>query len=181
MASFTSAANVGGKCYLKGTLFKDMSERFVEVEHLKQFDFISDCNKQPARIRSIVERTGPHEVVTLTAGSTSLSVTSSHRIVVIRGGLQEPAPARALRMGDEVVVGHVNQTITQQPQLSMTDAPAFDIIFEPDTPVEAWNALPPYGILSRGSRQPRPRRNRGVASSGHFDADSMPCTDDPFY
>lgn len=181
MASFTSAANVGGRCYLKGTLFKDMSERFVPVEHLQQFDVISDCNKQPARIRNIVERTGPHEVVTVTAGGTSLSVTSSHRIVVIRGGCQEPAPARALRMGDEVVIGQVNQKITHQPQLSMTDAPAFDVIFEPDTPVEAWNALPPYGILSRGSRPPRPRRNRAFASTDHGDADSMPCTDDPFY
>merc|ERR1719507_1391562 len=72
-ASFTSAANVGGRCYLKGTLFKDMNERFVPVEHLQQFDVISDSNMQPTRIRKIVELTGPHEVVTITAGDASLS------------------------------------------------------------------------------------------------------------
>mmetsp|Transcript_98308 Transcript_98308/g.246365 ORF Transcript_98308/g.246365 Transcript_98308/m.246365 type:complete len:268 (-) Transcript_98308:144-947(-) len=180
-ASFMSASTSGGRCYLKGTLLKDMGGRFVRVEYLRQFDAISACDGRAARIRSIAERAGPHDVVTITAGGMSLSVTSCHRIVVLRGGSREPAPARILRVGDEVAIGQFSEAITHKPHVSVTNEPVFDIIFEPDVPVEAWNALPEHGIINRGSRPPRPRRSRARASVDHDDLDSMPCTEDSFY
>lgn len=180
VSSFMSAADVGGKCYLEGTMFKDLNGRFVHVEDLQQFDSIRAGNNQATNILRITPQPGPHEVVSISAGGVVLSVTSNHRIVVIRGGRQEPAPARALRMGDEVVIGQLNKMIDHPPQLANVHKLAFDIVFEPDTSIETWNALPPDAILTRGSRPPRSRRRQAFLSSRNIDNDSIPCTNDSF-
>jgi len=169
--SVFSGSTTEQRCFIKGSLLADLHERLVRVEELRQFDHVRAANGQPLRIMRVIEHEGPHAVVTLQVGDARLCVTSSHRIVVLRGGEQVSAPASSLRAGDDVVCGCGVQRLIEAPTSSIVHLPAFQLLFDPDMAVETFCGVPTHAVLTMGHRPPRGRRQ-----GRHTDLVSIPDT-----
>lgn len=181
ISSVVSAGAREGKCFLEGTLLKDMSGRLVPVEQLKVFDTLCAANKQPIRVMSMIGHIGPHEIVSLVVDDIFLSVTASHRVVIKRGRELIAAPARSLRLGDDIACGRSVRKITQEPQLGSSPLAAFELGFDQDESIETFCSLPSDAVLTRGSRPRRRRKDRRRQSRiPEGDEGSVPRTHDSF-
>lgn len=163
-------------CFLHGTLFLDAELRPICVEDLRLGDSLRAATGEIVSVVKVVAHEGPHDVVTLQVGDASLRMTASHRVVVQRGGQHVPAPASSLRAGDDIVSRLGIRRLATAPILTNEDVIAFEIVFNPNLPVETFDSN--NAILTMGSRPPRHRRGRRAG----WDSDrvSIPPTDDGF-
>merc|ERR1712032_365902 len=102
----------------------------------------------------------------------------SHRVVVLRGGQREPAPAKDLREGEDIVCRLGVMRLSAKPAVMEENVPAFELGFEPNLAVETFPGVPANAVLTMGSRPPK--RHRGRNSVSDFDTASIPATDDGF-
>merc|ERR1712157_495066 len=107
-----------------------------------------------------------------------LRMTATHRVVVQRGGRQEPAPAKDLREGEDIVCRLGVMRLSAKPTVMGEDVMAFELGFEPNLAVETFPGVPTNAVLTMGSRAPKRRRGQNAASS--CDTASIPATDDGF-
>ena len=176
-ASFVSAAG-DQLCFLEGTLLSNAAGRLVRVESLQLHQSIQAADGQVVRVERVKHRAGSHQIVTLQCDDHVLRMTASHRVRVLRGGLQEPAPAKDLRTGEDVVRRLGVFSLPAMPVVTDDDIRAFELIFKPDLPIESFPALSNKAVLTMGNRPPKRHRGRHAASD--VDMLSIPATDDGF-
>jgi len=121
---------------------------------------------------------GPHQVVTLQHGDVYLRVTASHRVLVQRGKKHEPAPAKDLRAGEDIVCRLGVRRLVAEPVVTQEDVEAFELTFKPNLAVDTFPGVPGNAILTMGSRPTRCRRRRSAMPDP--DTLSIPPTDDGF-
>jgi len=176
-ASFVSA--MGDQlCFLEGTMLSDADGRLVRVEDLQLHHSIRAADGQALRVGSVKRHAGPHQIVTLQCGDHALRMTASHRVMIQRGSQQEPAPAKDLRAGEDVVRRFGIFRLPTAPVVTEEDTHAIEIIFKPNLPVETFPAICENAVLTMGSRPPK--RRRGCHAAGDIDMLSIPPTDDGF-
>jgi len=176
-ASFLSAAG-DQRCFLEGTMLPDADGRLVRVEDMQLHHSIRAADGQIVRIAAAKHHLGPHQVVSLQSDDSVLRMTASHRVIVQRGSRQEPAPAKDLRGGEDVVCQFGILRLPTMPVMTEENIPAIELLFSPNLPVETFPPAPENAVLTMGSRPPKRRRRHHVA--GDIDMMSMPATDDGF-
>lgn len=176
-ASFVSAAG-DQLCFLEGTMLSDADGRLVRVEDLQLHHGIRAADGQVIHVAGVKRHAGPHHIVTLQCDDHVLRMTASHRVMVQRGKQQEPAPAKDLRAGEDVVRRFGTFSLPTMPVVTEEDIPAIELIFKPNLLVETFPAPSENAVLTMGNRPPKRRRGRHVA--GDIDMLSIPATDDGF-
>jgi len=149
------------------------------VERLRQHDLIRSSTGQVIRLVRSKCHPGPHSVVTLQMGDSCLRMTASHRVVVQRGGQHEPAPAKDLRAGEDIVCSLGVSRLSTKPEVSEENVNAFELVFEPNLPIETFPGIPQNCVLTMGSRRKKQRRGRSLTSDLNSVLD-IPPTDDGF-
>lgn len=178
--SVISAASADGQhCYVFGTLLKDSNGKWVPVDQMQEQGTICGESGSPIRISKLVKyEEEPQDLVCLQTGDASLTVTASHRIMIMRGGHKVPAPAKSLQIGDDIVCKQGNQKLTKI-ERTKESVPVVEITFCPDEDVEAFQR-PPDVILTRGFRKAQTRRGgmkrHGSGGGVAEDCSSIPAT-----
>ena len=168
-----------GDCYLmQGTFLKDLNMRWVPVGQLERFSMVSSASGRSLKvmIHQVIRNKLQH-LVSLQVGDALLHVTASHRIVVRRGGQHVPAPARSLRLGDDIVCSLGVRRLDAEPEHHRIVTDVVQIRFDPDDAVEA--AYLPMDIPLTLGERPSKRRHRWQ-QSGTSDGLSIPNTVDDF-
>merc|ERR1712194_418325 len=147
-ASFVSAPG-DQLCFLEGTMLSDADGRLVRVEDLQLHHIIRAADGQAVRVGGVK-----------------------------RGSQQEPAPAKDLRAGEDVVRRFGIFRLPTAPVVTEEDTHVIEIIFKPNLPVETFPATCENAVLTMGSRPPK--RRRGCHGAGDIDMLSIPPTDDGF-
>lgn len=94
--------------------------------------------------------------------------------MVLRNGLAQTMPARALRVGDEVQTTLGVEVLIDVQTQEAALVEIVEIQFEPDLPVEAFHST----ILSKGLGWPKTRRGHGNRRCHDSDEVlSIPCTE----
>lgn len=144
------------KCFVSGTRIPRFIDGvLVPMEELRVGDEIRACNGEAIRVMRVVEHAGQHDIVTVQAGDAALTMTASHRVHVMRGG-RVPAPARSLRIGDDIVTSN---GILPIDGLSMERrfSTVYQVVFHPNLGVECFS----NAIITEGGRPPRLRGGNG--------------------
>jgi len=177
-ASFLSAPTDDERCFLKGTMLLGADGRPVLVQELRQHDLVLASNGEMVQILRVMCHPGPHKVVTLQDGDVYLRMTASHRVVVQRGNKHEPAPAKNLRAGEDIVCRLGVRRLVAEPVVTEEDVEAFELIFKPNLAVETFPGVPGNAVLTMGSRPTKCRSRRSAMPE--LDTLSIPPTDDGF-
>lgn len=139
------------KCFLSNTAFRQPDGSFKLAGDLRAGGTVCLEGGQHAQVTYAYPLPAiPQDLVELTTDQASLRVSANHPIVTPRG----PQTAKALRLGDQVLVGQRMRNLTRVRHFE-EGAELFDIRFNPDGPIQAY-VLPNYGIQVHGAAPPDP-------------------------
>lgn len=130
-------------------MLKTLSHHLVPVQCLELHAQVCSCTGYPLRVMMIkVHPEMVQQVVELRAGDGSLTVTGSHRVMVMRSGAQQTAYADELQPGDLVLCTGGSRELEVARKYTMKTE-IVEIVFDPDDAVEAF-LLPASTILTKG-------------------------------
>ena len=133
------------------------------VDNLRQGHRVRSAEGQLMRITKAQMHEGPHQVVTLQQDDIYLKMTATHRVVIQIGPNFEPAAAKNLRAGEDVVCQHGSNKqlvhLRSKPATTKEDINAYELTFLPNLPIQTYAGLPNKSWLTMGSR-PSKRQNR---------------------
>ena len=173
-APSNSAVTSLERCFLQGTMIPSLDHGPVCVEHLKQHDLVRAADGQSMRIVDVFKHEGPHQIITLQQEDVFLRMTASHRVVVSREGRHEPAAARDLRAGDDIVTAsRTNEYLvhlTTKPKETTEHLMAVELIFYPNLAIKTFPGIPSRALLTLGGcprpfRQPQQPETRSTSRS----------------
>ena len=157
ISNFTSSSDQHERCFSPQTVFKNLQNHWIPACQVKQFDHIVGEDEIPVQVMSVESHLAQDEnMVEISAGRASLLVTSSHIVVVQRGGQLVPAPASSVRVGDDIFCRYQNtkgatiegtQAVTQIKSFIDTTE-VIQMSFWPNISIQAINIL--EVILPRG-------------------------------
>lgn len=141
------------KCFLTSTIFQTSMDTYATAAKLKEYDTVlSASGKQLTVVSKEVHGKSRRKLVTIITAQSVLTVTADHRVVVQGGaGIPTEKPAVDLRAGDYVYCGLRAQKVSRVVPFEKA-VEVVEIGFDPDDPVETFNALR-WGILSKGRRR----------------------------
>lgn len=139
---------------MAATQFKTPSGDVVPVELLQQDSMVRASSGAPVRVAEIIVwPKALREIVELRVDSERLLVTSSHRVVIPSEKGEVEALAGALQLGQAVCCSDGTRMLSHVAK-SFQEIEVFEILFDPDEPIEAWS--PPIGaILTKGKCRPK--------------------------
>lgn len=162
----TGSSDQHEHCFSPQTNFKNLQNHWIPACQMKQFDYVVGEGEIPVQVMSVESHLALDEnMVEISAGRASLLVTSSHRVMVQRGGQLVPAPASSVRVRDDIFCRYQSttgamiegtQAVTQIKSFIDTTE-VIQISFRPNLSVQAINI--PEVILPRGHSGIKTRRS----------------------
>jgi len=173
--SMAAPLNRRCRCFLKDTLLKTLSHHLVPVQCLELHAQVCSSIGHPLRVMMIkVHPEKDQQVVELRAGDASLTVTGSHRVMVLRSGAPQATYADELQPGDRVLCIGGSRELEVARKYTRKTVIA-EVVFDPDDAVEAF-LLPANTILTKGQvlgQYPSGRTSDATSSTRTPSADNI--------
>lgn len=140
-------------CFIPETIFRSATSlQFVQAHRLAVGERILDRVGKPVEIQwACVHPCRSVQLVELITATASLTVTASHRIVVLsaHAEVEVEAYAAELKVGDTVMVGLKPASLEDIKQ-SVRETAVIELGFENDALVEAWPLPLEGGVVTKG-------------------------------